>query len=32
MGVLILGEPFNGWIATGTALVLLGVGLLARTR
>jgi drug/metabolite transporter (DMT)-like permease len=32
MGVLILGEPFNGWIAAGTALVLLGVGLLARTR
>lgn len=25
MGVLILGEPFNGWIVAGTALVLGGV-------
>ena len=24
-----LGEPFNGWIVAGTALVLLGIGLLA---
>ncbi len=32
MGVLILGEPFNGWIVAGTALVLFGVGLLARAR
>ena len=29
MGVLILGEPFNAWIVAGTALVLLGVWLLA---
>ena len=32
MGVLILGEPFNGWIVAGTALVLAGVWLLARRR
>ena len=31
MGVLILGEPFNGWIAAGTALVIAGIWLLART-
>jgi drug/metabolite transporter (DMT)-like permease len=30
MGVLILGEPFNGWIVAGTVLVLVGVWLLAR--
>jgi drug/metabolite transporter (DMT)-like permease len=29
MGVLILGEPFSGWIAAGTLLVLAGVALLA---
>jgi drug/metabolite transporter (DMT)-like permease len=32
MGVLILGEPFNGWIGAGTVLVLAGVWLLARAR
>ncbi len=32
MGVWLLGEPFNGWVAAGTALVLMGVGLLARVR
>jgi drug/metabolite transporter (DMT)-like permease len=32
MGVLILGEPFNAWIAAGTMAVLLGVWLLARAR
>ncbi len=32
MGVLILGEPFTGWVALGTSLVLLGVWLLARSR
>ena len=32
MGVLILGEPMNGWIAAGTLLVLTGVWLLARAR
>ncbi len=32
MGVLILGEPFNGWIVAGTALVLAGIWLLARAR
>jgi drug/metabolite transporter (DMT)-like permease len=31
MGVLILGEPFNGWIIAGTALVLVGVWMLARS-
>ncbi len=30
LGVIILGEPFNGWIVVGTAPVLLGIGLLAR--
>lgn len=32
MGVLILDESFTPWAAAGTALVLLGVGLLARSR
>ncbi|WP_119286827.1 DMT family transporter [Azohydromonas sediminis] len=32
MGVLILGEPFNAWVAAGTVLVLLGVWLLTRSR
>ena len=32
MGVFILGEPFTGWIAAGTALVLVGIWLLARSR
>ena len=32
MGVLILGEPFNSWIIAGTALVLVGIWLLARAR
>ena len=32
MGVLILGEPFNAWVAAGTALVLLGVWMLTRAR
>jgi drug/metabolite transporter (DMT)-like permease len=32
MSVLILGEPFNGWIAAGTALVVSGVWLLARRK
>ncbi len=30
MGVLILGEPFNGWILAGTALVMLGVFMVTR--
>lgn len=30
LSVLILHEPFNAWIAAGTALVVTGVGLLAR--
>ncbi|MGE0096915.1 MAG: DMT family transporter [Hydrogenophaga sp.] len=30
MGVLILGEPFNGWIVAGTVLVLSGVFLVTR--
>lgn len=30
MGVLILGEPFNGWIVAGTALVMLGVFMVTR--
>jgi drug/metabolite transporter (DMT)-like permease len=32
MGVLILGEPMNAWIAAGTLLVLTGIWLLARAR
>jgi drug/metabolite transporter (DMT)-like permease len=28
----LLGEPFTAWILAGTAMVLLGVGLLARWR
>jgi drug/metabolite transporter (DMT)-like permease len=32
MGVLLLGEPFTGWLVMGTALVLAGVWLLARWR
>jgi len=32
MGVLILGEPFTGWVVAGTALVLVGIWLLARSR
>ena len=30
MGAIILGEPFTAWVAAGTALVLLGIWLLAR--
>jgi drug/metabolite transporter (DMT)-like permease len=32
LGVVVLGEPMNAWIAAGTALVLCGVWLLARAR
>jgi drug/metabolite transporter (DMT)-like permease len=32
MGVLILGEPFTIWIASGTVLVLAGIWLLAKWR
>ncbi len=32
MGVVLLGEPFTGWLAAGTLCVLAGVGLLARVR
>nr|WP_298717852.1 DMT family transporter [uncultured Steroidobacter sp.] len=32
LSVLVLGEPFNAWIAAGTALVVAGVWLLARAR
>ncbi|HEY0857019.1 MAG TPA: DMT family transporter [Albitalea sp.] len=32
MGVLILGEPFTAWVGVGTALVLAGIWLLARSR
>jgi drug/metabolite transporter (DMT)-like permease len=30
MAAVLLGEPFNGWVAAGTALVLAGIWLLAR--
>jgi drug/metabolite transporter (DMT)-like permease len=32
LGVLVLGEPFTGWVVAGTVLVLVGVWLLARWR
>jgi drug/metabolite transporter (DMT)-like permease len=32
MGIVILGEPFTGWIVAGTALVLTGIWLLAKWR
>lgn len=32
LGVTLLGEPLNAWIVAGTALVLSGVWLLARSR
>lgn len=32
LSVIILGEPFNAWIAAGTALVIAGVWLLARRK
>ncbi len=32
MGIVILGEPFTGWIVAGTVLVLAGIWLLARWR
>jgi drug/metabolite transporter (DMT)-like permease len=32
MGVLILGEPFSGGLAAGTALVLAGIAVLSRLR
>jgi drug/metabolite transporter (DMT)-like permease len=32
MGIVILGEPFTGWIVAGTVLVLVGIWLLARAR
>jgi drug/metabolite transporter (DMT)-like permease len=32
LGVLLLGEPFTGWVVVGTGLVLVGVWLLAKGR
>jgi len=32
MGVLVLGEPFTGWIAAGTALVVAGIYVFTRSR
>ncbi len=32
MGIVILGEPFTGWILAGTVLVLTGIWLLTRAR
>ena len=32
MGVLILGEPFTGWVVAGTVLVLLGIYVCSRAR
>jgi drug/metabolite transporter (DMT)-like permease len=32
LGVVLLGEPFTGWVIVGTLLVLAGVWLLAKWR
>jgi len=32
MGALILGEPFTGWVAAGTVLVILGIFVFMRSR
>ena len=32
MGVLLLGEPFTGWVVAGTVLVLLGIYVCSRAR
>jgi drug/metabolite transporter (DMT)-like permease len=32
LGVWLLGEPMNAWIVAGTALVLVGIGVLARAQ
>jgi drug/metabolite transporter (DMT)-like permease len=32
MGIVILGEPFTGWILAGTVLVLTGIWLLTKAR
>ena len=32
MGIVILGEPFTGWIVAGTVLVLTGIWLLTKAR
>ncbi|MBA2722108.1 MAG: DMT family transporter [Methylibium sp.] len=32
MGIVILGEPFTAWVGAGTALVLVGIWMLARWR
>jgi drug/metabolite transporter (DMT)-like permease len=32
LGVLLLGEPFDAWIAAGTLLVLVGVAAVAREK
>jgi drug/metabolite transporter (DMT)-like permease len=32
MGIVILGEPFTGWVVAGTVLVLSGIWLLAKWR
>jgi drug/metabolite transporter (DMT)-like permease len=32
LGIVVLGEPFTGWLVLGTVLVLIGVGTLARSR
>jgi drug/metabolite transporter (DMT)-like permease len=31
MGVVVLGEPFTGWVVCGTALVLAGVAVCSRS-
>jgi drug/metabolite transporter (DMT)-like permease len=32
MGVLLLGEPFTGWVLAGTLLVIAGVFVVSRAR
>ena len=32
MGIVILGEPFTGWVAAGTVRVMGGIWMLTRAR
>jgi drug/metabolite transporter (DMT)-like permease len=32
MGVLLLGEPFTGWVVAGTVFVVAGVFVVSRVR
>ena len=30
LGTLLLGEPFNGWMGTGAAVVLVAIGMVRK--